>query len=285
MKEPDFILTRYLYSKTDVTHSFFLSLLEHKHNEALYWAYELYFSGFQNDIFEFVLRTYEEIYNNTNPDLEQFIKNEKILWDKNPNHHWRVGSIIYTLSKREYDLSDFVEIYFKIKCEKETKQSKKPLFIIHMCERDIEKYKSKDHMNLDLVLEFPIRKNVIDLFNSGEPENLTEIYSDIDNWLYYAAKSPIWEHRLSFYGALMNEDDVCIEFPSEEKREEFYEKWNYDLEEQSIEIQDAINGEDIVQLTIKEFASKYGVKIKMKKKVKSPEKLENTIIYHNRTNM
>jgi hypothetical protein len=294
-----YILTRYLYSKTDVTHSLFLSMLEHKHREALYWAYEIYFSGFQEDVFEFILRTYKEVYETMNPDLLDFITNTIELWIENQEHHWLLGSIVYTLSKREYDLSYFIEFYFQIKCQnvssdKFVNNGKK--YVINMCESDIEKYKTiiKEPITKSLqhVCEFPIRKNVIDLFNSFEPSNINEIYADMDNWLYYAARSPIWRGRLTEYDAVINENDVSIDFKNETKREEFYERWNYDIEEQSVEIQDAINGENIVQLTVKDFAAKYGVKLvtkKMKpnKKQQPPPSppLENTITYHNKTNM
>jgi hypothetical protein len=300
---PEFILTRYLYSKTNVTHSLFLALLEHRHREALYWAYEIYFSGFPYDVLEFLERTYQEIYKNKNPDLENFINTTITSWNEtNMTQHWLLGSIVYTLSKREYDLSGFVESYFKIKCikcqkeniaenENERNPKTKKKFIIHMRKEDVEMYKTIDCGNasardyIDHVLEFPIRKNVIDLFNSFEPENITEIYANMDNWLYYAAKSLIWSERLAEYGAVVNETYISIDFPNEDKKEAFYEKWNYDIEDQPLEIQDAINGEDLVQITLKDFAAKYGTTIvKNKKKtilkISLDEPLENTITLH-----
>jgi hypothetical protein len=291
--ESDFILTRYLYSKTDVTQSLFLSLLEHNHKEALYWAYEIYFTGFQDDVFEFLLRIYTEIYEKYNSDLKNFINNTMESWKQNTSHHWYLGSIVYTLSKREYDLSEFIENYFSLKCYKEDKKINKPCYIINLHEADIEKYKTIYNKNafnsLYHVLDFPIRKNIIDLFHSCEPTNINEIYADMDNWLYYAVKSPIWRERLYEYGGIIREDLVCIDFPNEERKEEFYEKWNYDIEEQHVDIQDAINGEDILQLTIKDFATKYGAKLVTKKmkpnKKQPPPPLENTITYHNKTNM
>ena len=39
------ILTRYLYKKSQVEYSLFISLLNRDCNEALFWTYELYFSG------------------------------------------------------------------------------------------------------------------------------------------------------------------------------------------------------------------------------------------------
>ena len=38
------VLSRYLYSITDVKQSLFLSILEHNQEQAMFWGYELYFS-------------------------------------------------------------------------------------------------------------------------------------------------------------------------------------------------------------------------------------------------
>ena len=49
------ILSRYLYSITDVKQSLFLSILEHNQEQAMFWGYELYFSGFQEETFDYLL--------------------------------------------------------------------------------------------------------------------------------------------------------------------------------------------------------------------------------------
>ena len=52
-------LTRYLYSRIEVKQSLFVSLLQRDVEQALFWGYELYYSGFQEETFEFVLDIYD----------------------------------------------------------------------------------------------------------------------------------------------------------------------------------------------------------------------------------
>ena len=49
------VLSRYLYSIADVQQSLFLSILEHNTEQALFWGYELYFSGFQEEAFDYLM--------------------------------------------------------------------------------------------------------------------------------------------------------------------------------------------------------------------------------------
>ena len=93
----DIIFTRYLYTKIDVKQSLLLSLLEHQTDEAMFWAYELYYSGFQQDCFDYVSNIYEEIYSSNNPGLR--IPFQKIIraWSLDQSLDWNLGTIIMTL--------------------------------------------------------------------------------------------------------------------------------------------------------------------------------------------
>jgi hypothetical protein len=44
------VLTRYLYNKSEVEISFTKSLFDRKPDDALFWGYELYYSGFTDDV-------------------------------------------------------------------------------------------------------------------------------------------------------------------------------------------------------------------------------------------
>ena len=55
MNEPFvFVLTRYLYIKEDVLMSLLISILEKNYDQGLFWASELYFSGFQEEVVEYI---------------------------------------------------------------------------------------------------------------------------------------------------------------------------------------------------------------------------------------
>lgn len=208
-ESPIFILTRSLYSKIDVKQSLMISLFEHNHEESLFWAYELYYSGFQEEIFEFIVQIYENIYMCYNANLAEFISESVERWfiEKNDSI---IGSIVMTLSKREYNLDKFIKLYYDYDCDTiKHEEKRKPKYRIHIDESKIQQYKTfsiddSKEMNtwtkFGRICRYPIRSNVHHLFHTFVPDNIQTIYSSIDKWLYYAAKSPIWKTRIEEYG-------------------------------------------------------------------------------------
>ena len=78
-------LTRYLYSRIEVKQSLFISLLQKDVSQALFWGYELYYSGFQEETFDFIKDIYQEIYEKLNPDLKNFIDKTIMEWNECDN--------------------------------------------------------------------------------------------------------------------------------------------------------------------------------------------------------
>jgi len=282
------ILTRYLYPKIYVKQSLFLSLLEHKYDESLFWAYELYFSGFQDETFEYIFEIYHNIYKSIYPNLQQFLELNHEEWLKNSHQHWLLGSIVATLSQSSYDLTNFIEEYLHVTCEKNNKRSIKKMMIIKLKEKDIESFKTIYYtpMHLSLIdnCKYPLRNECNQIFKS----NISNIRENIrDNWLFYICQNPLWSDILDKYNGFINYDDNKIEFDDEESEERFYEKWNLEPDEQSLEIQNKIIGsQDIIQINLKEFCEKYGspllikkiqIKIEKKNEIKAFNELKNTI--------
>ena len=58
----------------------------------------------------------------------------------------------------------------------------------------------------------------------------------LNNWAYYAWRSPIWRKRFEAYGAELHPTEEKVVFENEDLEEEFMEKWNYEPDEQKIEI-------------------------------------------------
>ena len=48
------VFTRYLYIKDEVKSALLISILN-KSDDAIFWAYELYYSGNKNELFAFIL--------------------------------------------------------------------------------------------------------------------------------------------------------------------------------------------------------------------------------------
>ena len=73
------VFTRYLYLKDDVEISLLSSLL-HKQREggkAMFWGYELYHSGFIDDVLVVLWRAYYECYAMLNPTFESYMKKKQ----------------------------------------------------------------------------------------------------------------------------------------------------------------------------------------------------------------
>jgi hypothetical protein len=67
------ILTRYLYVKEEVMTSMLTSFLETDLDSALYWTYELYFSGYEQETVVHLQKIYYYLFACQNPDLEEYI--------------------------------------------------------------------------------------------------------------------------------------------------------------------------------------------------------------------
>ena len=106
------IFTRYLYIKDEVKQALFISLLE-KSDDSLFWAYELYYSGFQTELIELIWKIYYECFATLNPKLEAFI-NKKIqliigtTCFEPGDHHAIIGCIISNISIRRFNLEVFI---------------------------------------------------------------------------------------------------------------------------------------------------------------------------------
>uniref|UniRef100_A0A6C0IKD3 Uncharacterized protein n=1 Tax=viral metagenome TaxID=1070528 RepID=A0A6C0IKD3_9ZZZZ len=87
MPHPPLILSRFLYCKDEVELSLVTALLKKEELEVIYyWAYELYYSGF--DIFEFMWQIYLDFYYEQHPQFEAYFKKKHDLWklDKDMKH-------------------------------------------------------------------------------------------------------------------------------------------------------------------------------------------------------
>ena len=87
--------TRYLYSKDQVVDSFRQALVERQKDAALFWIYELYFSGFVEEAWFQVDEMYALYWEKANPRLR------KHLEDRTKGGDARIGSMVLTLCIRD----------------------------------------------------------------------------------------------------------------------------------------------------------------------------------------
>ncbi len=100
------ILTRYLYIKDEVEIALLSSILN-KSNDAIYWGYELYHSGFHVRFFELIWQIYYEFFAILNPSLEAYFLRKYSDW-VNTKQDLYVSLFIENLLIRSYNLDVFL---------------------------------------------------------------------------------------------------------------------------------------------------------------------------------
>ena len=99
IENSEFGFTRYLYVIDDVKSSLIVSILEKNLDEALYWGYELYFSGLREDTIIILQHMIETMYAPLNPHLSTFLDKKKLEWDNTPTSTI-VATFIYNMVYR-----------------------------------------------------------------------------------------------------------------------------------------------------------------------------------------
>jgi hypothetical protein len=74
--------TRYLYIKDEVKISILISLLK-KNREALFWAYEFYYSGFSTELWDYFWTIYYDFYASLNQHFKKFLFEKQQKWNIN----------------------------------------------------------------------------------------------------------------------------------------------------------------------------------------------------------
>lgn len=65
--------TRYLYVKEETYYALLMAILAKDQDQSLFWACELYYSGFQDDLFRFLWTVYYDFYATLNPSFENYL--------------------------------------------------------------------------------------------------------------------------------------------------------------------------------------------------------------------
>lgn len=76
----DLVFTRYLYVKDEVCISLLVSILN-KSDDAIFWAYELFYSGFKTELLKLIWKIYYDFFATLNPTFEQYLlkKHKELL--------------------------------------------------------------------------------------------------------------------------------------------------------------------------------------------------------------
>ena len=214
------ILTRYLYCKESVAHSLECAIENSQTEEALFWAYELYRSGFQTEVIQLLFAIYDNHYT-------KFYHLRKCLQKK------------YEKWKKDYKTyATFPATMVKNMILRNKMKTDNPKVLIIECkETDIIAFQTKDipvgkpYKYLEMCCEFAVKSNKM------PTENLFQQLQSETQWLYYASFSPLWNMRLQKYKATVNHLKKDVDFKNDDDLESFMDKFGFEPEEQKAQIQ------------------------------------------------
>lgn len=216
--------TRYLYEKSQVELCLEWSMCDGVREEALFWAYELYHSGFQEEVWDLVKSLYAWFYAETSPKFGAVIEKMFTEW-KQTSDARLLGTIVGTLAAWKTELSQKATKKFII-LYREDRHQTAPI--------DWPKYRY-----LEKVSKYSIQDRMNGVLGEGESDidaaDLRDAYLGGD-WLYYCRNTPIWAERMAKYGGICCDDTKTAAFKSDDDLEAFYDAWGLEPDEQSREM-------------------------------------------------
>lgn len=278
--ENNLVFTRYLYVKLEVKHSLLIAILNKNVDEALFWLYELYYSGFQEEIPEYLEKIFDEFFSAANPRYIKLMK--RVMSYEKPTDK-QLGAVVMTLCMLTYRAHGFVKSYFNVKCKPSisSPSTKRPLFIV-LKASDIETYQTLPIMDpprlyLKEVCKYSIHKEINSLFDLSNFD-FRDIYRDMDRWIYYAYRSPVWEKRVVGAGGKLDHNKKAVVFENDEAHDEFWDIWNIETDEQLVSVSEKSTGNNKEpQWTVTDFCKQYGAEQITKRISREPTVLLRTL--------
>ena len=260
------VLTRYLYLKNNVQNGLIWAILDQQKEEALFWAYELYHSGFQKETLELLLQ-FAEIFLQENHATLLTIFHQANA-ENSTNHESLVGNMVLTLIHHPPSFSHLL----RGRPARHIPPSNDVYMTINETDRDMYRTKealpSKAWKQLRSVL-YPSKVTTI----TDVPQSLLQKLSlllpvphhydrqkFLDTWLYYASFSPIWNKRIADHDGFVDHDTQTVTFDDEDQEEMFCQLYGYEPDEQPLDIQQSLWSFDNPVKTISwsQFCKEYG---------------------------
>lgn len=208
------ILTRYLYNKSNVILSLQTSIKSNEYNDSLFWAYELYYSGFEEEVKQIIYEIYENIYTKY-PKLGEFIKKKY-----NNFHETTIATVIKNMCTKNPDSIE---------------QCNQKYIIVTNDQIDI--YKTVIPTNIKWNFLRTVCKKPVFCKKMTKLQENKLLLVFREKWLFHSAGSAIWEKRIFEFGGKINKRNKTVIFSDEILEEEFYNTYNYEPDEQSLIIQ------------------------------------------------
>lgn len=282
-EDPVFVLTRYLYIKDDVWASLMMSILNKDIEQTMFWTCEMYHSGFEEELAEYLLVIYVEFFRSKNPRLESHLR----AWSLRILEGVHIAATMarnLAAYPRKKTVSGFdtakTDDDIHVDSQFETR------VLVHISSAMVEKYNT---IYKDDTMKRPARKILAQACLYSTCKNMANLfhanYTSIDfsklcvyhrmdhHWLYFASFSPIWKRRISEYNGIIDDTTSRVDFPDEESLEAFFEEFGYEPEEQERNISEKfMHIRRSQQMTMKEFCCMFNITktVRVNKKPSTP---------------
>jgi hypothetical protein len=201
MDQNQIVFTRYLYVKDEVEVALLVSLLN-KNEDAIFWAFELYFSGFETELLNLFWKFYYEFYAAINPTFEAYLtqKHNTFISSSSEEKQKIVATITNNLLIRKYTLDVFMLRQVCLNFEIEIEDS----FEVWLEKKDYEQIAS---FVLDVAREDELQSILIKVVDYFTSKKVTlkgqKILKDFKKTLY-KNKRIVLLSRILHYCYLMN---------------------------------------------------------------------------------
>jgi hypothetical protein len=253
------LFTRYLYVLQDVYWSLLCCIVKNKTNEAIFWAYELYYSGFKKEVIVFLQFIYSEFHESVNSQkVKNFIDSKITEFRIFKGNECLLATIVANMSSRQCDMEAYLLKYGSFDptgdIRPKLNKVKKLVYIIYE-EKDILQYKtasSKEIRNWKILREvcslstYKDQNKLIESTNCEYLNSLIKVQYTRDElkhifrykWEYYSYFTPVWKERFGNFGASVDVTEKVVNFPDDDITESFYEEYGYEPDEQPIAVFD-----------------------------------------------
>ena len=202
------LLTRYLYDKAKVESTLYHAILQRDYQQAAFWAYELYFSGFEEEIADQLNRIYKTVFEKNHPKLGRYFQKKQAELDGKPE---LIATLLKNLMKNP-DVPETPGVKF-----------------VNVKPHHIESFMTKEPQGRGW--SFLHEVCLYGVLGECSQEDLSMYRT---KWIDCVSQTPIWRERLKGYGDWI-----------EDKKEEFHNKWDYEPDEQPLAIQEKCCGKII----------------------------------------
>jgi len=238
------ILTRYLYPKNNVEYSLKIAIFQENLEHALFWAYELYFSGFKQQVLQLLMHVFDVYFEPSfrKTKITQYLQKKMKEWQTRRSDAM-VATFVANILRGQIDDEKIAEDFTVVGgtplswenyARKPASTGETQIIYITFRETDIQKYKNRP---LITTKSWKIPPKVCLYSCLREPGSILLTIGDYDNWLVYASRSPVWKSRIEKYGGIVDYSEKTVTFSDENLEEAFYNLYNLEPDEQPLIVQ------------------------------------------------